>query len=162
MKVAVFGATGTIGSALVPRLALHHDVVAVSRRVRSGGAGGVDWVAADVTRADEVHRALEGVEVAYYLVHSLGSDDFEARDRLAAETVAEEAERAGLRQVIYLGGLGDDSADLSRHLRSRLETARRLASGGVPLTALNAGMVVGAGSAEPSRRSSPWWTGCPA
>jgi len=147
VNVAVFGASGTIGSALVPRLASDHDVVAVSRRPGGGGSGGVRWVSADVTRADEVRRALQGVEVAYYLVHSLGSDDFEARDLSAAETVAEEAERAGLRQLVYLGGLGDESADLSRHLRSRLETARRLAGGAVPLTALNAAMVIGATSA---------------
>jgi len=147
VRVAVFGATGTIGRALLPILAGSHDVADVSRRATSGDAGGVTWVAADVTRAEEVRRALDGVEVAYYLVHSLGSDDFETRDLLAAGTVAEEAERAGLRQLVYLGGLGDDSPDLSRHLRSRLETARRLACGAVPLTALNAAMVVGAGSA---------------
>ncbi len=147
MRVAVFGATGTIGRALVPVLAADHDVVAVSRRPQTGVSDDVEWVIADVTGADGVRRALAGVEVAYYLVHSLGSDDFEQRDLHAAATVAEEAERAGLRQLVYLGGLGDESADLSRHLRSRLETGRRLAGGAVPLTSLNAAMVVGRGSA---------------
>jgi len=147
VKVAVFGATGTIGRALVPLLAAEHDIVAVSRGSAPGASSEVDSVAADVTNADDVRRALEGVDVAYYLVHSLGSDDFEARDLRAATVVADESERAGLRQLVYLGGLGDDSADLSPHLRSRLETGRRLAGGAVPLTSLNAAMVVGRGSA---------------
>jgi uncharacterized protein YbjT (DUF2867 family) len=147
VKVVVFGATGTIGGALLPALAADHDVVAVSRRAGSGGPDNVRWATADVTDADAVRRALANAEVGYYLVHSLGSDDFEARDLRAAETVRDEAARAGLRQLVYLGGLGDDTVDLSRHLRSRLETGRRLAGGTVPLTTLNAAMVIGRGSA---------------
>ena len=105
------------------------------RRVRGGGrrlaatrwvAGrGVRTVAADVTDATSVRRSLEGVEVAYYLVHSLGTPNYADVDRQAAETVAREAERAGVSQLVYLGGLGDDRPDLSPHLRSRLETASR-------------------------------------
>ena len=145
MRIAVFGATGTIGSALVPVLAREHDVVSVSRRPpRSGDTA---WVGGDVTDATAVRRALEGVEAAYYLVHSLGARDFERRDLHAAETVATEASRAGLRQLVYLGGLGDESPGLSPHLRSRAETGRRLASGEVPVTTLQAAMVVGKGSA---------------
>jgi uncharacterized protein YbjT (DUF2867 family) len=90
---------------------------------------------------------LEGCEVAYYLVHSLGSSDFEERDLRAAETTALAAESAGVKQLVYLGGLGDDSADLSPHLRSRRETGVRLASTSVPVTTLRAAMVVGRGSA---------------
>jgi uncharacterized protein YbjT (DUF2867 family) len=146
MKVVVFGATGTIGGALVPVLARDHEVVAVSRRARPA-EGSVRWVQADATDAPSVRAALEGADVAYYLVHSLGSSDFERRDLAAAETVAREASSAGLRQIIYLGGLGDDSPDLSPHLRSRIETGRALASGDVPVTTLRAAMVVGAGSA---------------
>ena len=146
MRLAVFGATGTIGRALVPVLAERHEVVAISRR-EPKDAPGVEWRRADATDAPSVAAALAGVEAAYYLVHSLGSADFEARDRLAAETVAREAERAGLRQLIYLGGLGDDSPELSAHLRSRAETGRALASGAVPVTTLRAAMVVGKGSA---------------
>ena len=145
MRIAVFGATGTIGSALVPALAREHDVVSVSRRAPRSGAAA--WVGADVTDADAVRRALEGVDAAYYLVHSLGARDFEQRDLRAAETVAAQSSRAGLRQLIYLGGLGDESPDLSPHLRSRAETGRRLASGDVPVTILQAAMVVGKGSA---------------
>lgn len=145
MKVAVFGATGTIGTALLPVLARSHDVVALSRRERQGA--GVNWLRADAGDAESVRRALEGVDVAYYLVHSLGTGDFEERDLAAARTVAAEAGRAGLSQLIYLGGLGDDSPELSAHLRSRLETEKELASGPVPLTTLRAAIVIGRGSA---------------
>ncbi len=147
MKVAVFGATGTIGSALVQQLVDEHEVVAVSRRPRGGEDKSATWAVADATDSEGVARALEGVEVAYYLVHSLGSRDFEQRDLQAADVVSREAARAGVRQLVYLGGLGDDSSDLSAHLRSRLETGRRLAAGPVPVTTLRAAMVVGRGSA---------------
>ena len=147
MKVAVFGASGVIGAALLPLLAAEHEVVALSRRARTPARPGVEWRVADASDAASVGRALEGVEVAYYLVHSLGAADFEERDLRAAETVAREAAAAGVRQLIYLGGLGDDSADLSPHLRSRIETGRGLASGPVPVTTIRAAMVVGAGSA---------------
>jgi uncharacterized protein YbjT (DUF2867 family) len=138
VKVAVLGATGFIGRAVVPVLENVADVVAVSR---SGP------VRADVTNAAEVARVLEGVDVVYYLVHSLGAGDFTSRDRRAAEAVAREAARAGAKQIVYLGGLGDDAADLSPHLRSRAETAKVLAAGDVPVTSLRAAVVVGPGSA---------------
>ena len=147
MRVVVFGATGTIGRALLPVLAREHDVVAVSRRERQQSADGVTWVRADVIDSESVRAALEGADVAYYLVHSLGSDDFERRDRIAAETVAREASAARLQQIVYLGGLGDDSPDLSAHLRSRIQTGVALESGMVPVTTLRAAMVVGAESA---------------
>ena len=104
-------------------------------------------VAADATDAEQVRRALDGVEVAYYLVHSLGSTDFAERDRRAADVVAAEAERAGLAQIVYLGGLGEDRPDLSAHLRSRLDTAAALAAGRVPVTTIRAAVVIGRGSA---------------
>ena len=146
MKVAVFGASGTIGRPLLAELARQHDVVAVSRREQRE-TGDVTWKVADATDRESVARVLDGVEVAYYLVHSLGSPDFEAQDLAAADTTAREAERAGVKQLVYLGGLGDDSPDLSPHLRSRRETGIRLASTSVPVTTLRAAMVVGRGSA---------------
>jgi len=146
MKVVVFGATGTIGRPLVAELSTEHEVTAVSRRERPD-EGGVRWAQADATDADSVARVLEGAEVAYYLVHSLGATDFEERDLQAAEITARAAEDAGVRQLVYLGGLGDDSPDLSAHLRSRRETGRRLASTSVPVTTLRAAIVIGRDSA---------------
>jgi uncharacterized protein YbjT (DUF2867 family) len=146
MKVVVFGASGTIGRPLLDELAREHDVVAVSRREQAAREG-VSWRTADATDRDSVEEVLEGCDVAYYLVHSLGSADFEERDLQAAETTALAAEKAGVKQLVYLGGLGDDSADLSPHLRSRRETGARLASTSVPVTTLRAAMVVGRGSA---------------
>jgi uncharacterized protein YbjT (DUF2867 family) len=102
-------------------------------------------VAADVT--ESLRGALDGVDVVYHLVHSLGDRRFAERDRVAAHNVAAEAERAGVRQIVYLGGLGDDGPGLSEHLRSRLETGAVLAAGAVPVTTLRAAVVVGAGSA---------------
>ena len=146
MRVAVFGATGVIGQALLPLLAQKHEVVAVSRSPRDSEAG-IRWVETDVASAERVRAALEGASVAYHLVHSLGARDFERRDREAAENVAREAARAGVEQIVYLGGLGGDEGDASPHLRSRRETGEQLASCGVPVTTLRAAMVVGKGSA---------------
>ena len=145
MRVVVFGATGFVGRALLPALAGDHDVIAVSRKPHPADDA-VQWAVADVADRRAVAQALDGADAAYYLVHSLGARDFAERDRAGAETVASEAERAGLRQLVYLGGLGDD-ADPSEHLRSRRETAEALQSGSVPVTTLRAAMIVGAGSA---------------
>jgi uncharacterized protein YbjT (DUF2867 family) len=147
VKVVVFGATGTVGEALLPALAGDHEVTAVSRSADEGVRRKVRYVRGDVEDGESVERALEGAGVAYYLVHSLGTTEFEDRERRSADNVTRAAEKGGLRQIVYLGGLGDDSDDLSPHLRSRRETERRLASGSVPVTTLRAGMVVAKGSA---------------
>jgi uncharacterized protein YbjT (DUF2867 family) len=147
VRVVVFGASGTIGRVLLPALNREHEVVAVSRRPRAAQSERTHWAVADARDPVSVRRVLEGTQVVYYLVHSLDSPDFEERDRQAAQIVAREAERAGVAQIIYLGGLGDDAPGLSPHLRSRIETGRRLASGGVPVTVLRAAMVIGPGSA---------------
>jgi uncharacterized protein YbjT (DUF2867 family) len=147
VRIVVFGASGVVGSALLPPLLEEHEVVAVSRRARESSLTGLTWAAADVADREQVAAALAGADVVYYLVHSLGSSDFAERDALAAEVVAREAGRAGVCQIVYLGGLGDDSPELSPHLRSRRETGERLAAGTVPVTSLRAAMVVGKGSA---------------
>ena len=144
MNVTVFGATGVVGRALVPLLA-KHELTSVSRTAREGP--GARWVVADAASGDGVAAALGGADVVYYLVHSLGARDFEEQDRVAAETVAREAASAGVRQIVYLGGLGADGPDASPHLRSRRETGQRLASAGVPVTTLRAAMIIGKGSA---------------
>ena len=146
MKIAVLGASGVVGRALLPLLA-GHEVVAVSRRPRERSGDVVRWVAADVSERDELNGVFDGVDVVYHLVHSLGAKDFAQRDRRAAEAVAEASQSAGVRQIVFLGGLGDASKASSLHLRSRAETAERLASGSVPVTTLRSAIVVGKGSA---------------
>ena len=147
MRIAVFGASGTVGSALLAILAHEHEVIAVSRRAHTGGGTNVRWLTADVTDPNSVEHGLEGVEVVVYLVHSLGHADFAARDRRAATIVARTAAAQNVQQIVYLGGLGDESDALSEHLQSRRDTERHLASGSVPVTTIRAGMVVGPGSA---------------
>ena len=148
MRAVVLGATGVVGRALLPALAERGAVVvAVSRHAATIDVPGVETVSADVTDAHAVTRALDKADVVYYLVHSLGSSNFAERDRVAAATVARAAEAGGVGQIVYLGGLGDDSPDLSAHLRSRIETARSLSAGSVPVTTLRAAVVVGRGSA---------------
>ena len=144
MNVTVFGATGVVGRALVALLG-KHELTAVSRTARD--EPGARWVVADAASGDGVAEALEDADAVYYLVHSLGARDFEEQDRGAAETVAREAANAGVRQIVYLGGLGADGPDASPHLRSRRETGQRLASAGVPVTTLRAAMIIGKGSA---------------
>ena len=146
MRVTVFGATGVVGRALVPLLASEHEVVAVSRESRAADDR-LEWREADVHSGTGLAEALDGADVAYYLVHSLGTRDFERQDREAAENVSREAARAGVRQLVYLGGLGGDDPGASAHLRSRRETGERLAADGVPVTTLRAAMVIGKGSA---------------
>ncbi len=146
MRAVVFGASGVVGRALLPELARRADVVAVSRRARAQGDG-VAWTCADATDEAGVGRVLRKGDVVVYLVHSLGVPDFEEVDRRAADSIAAAAGRAGARQIVYLGGLGATPDAESAHLRSRAETAERLAAGPVPVTTLRAGMVVGPGSA---------------
>jgi uncharacterized protein YbjT (DUF2867 family) len=146
VNVAVFGATGTVGRALVERLGGAHEVVAVSRRPRPD-EGGVRWAVADVGNPTAVREALDDIDVVYYLVHSLGTPDFAERDRRGAAIVARAAEGAGVEQIVYLGGLAADDAELSEHLRSRRETEAVLRSGRVPVTAIGSAVVVGRGSA---------------
>ena len=94
--------------------------------------------------------ALERIDVAYYLAHSMGAGErgFAERDRQAARNFAQAARRAGVSRIVYLGGLGDDSADLSHHLASRHETGAQLAAHGVPVTEFRAAVIIGSGSAS--------------
>ena len=95
MRVAVFGATGVVGRALVGLLTVEHELVAVSRSAHEVEPD-LRWVEGDASSAEDVARAVEGAEVVYYLVHSLGSRDFERQDRLAAENVATASADAGV------------------------------------------------------------------
>lgn len=145
MRVLVAGASGFIGSRLCPALeAAGHEVLAMTRHpAKYRGAGKA--VRGDVADVGSLRDALKGTEAAYYLVHSLDSADFRRRDADAARAFARAAADAGLRRIVYLGGLGDDDDSLSDHLASRREVERLLGETGVPVTVLRAGIVVGHG-----------------
>lgn len=143
--VLVTGATGFIGRRLVPALVeAGHDVRAMTRRPEAYDGQGTP-VGADVSDPDSLRPALEGVDVAIYLVHSLDDPDFERKDADAARNFSAAAAAAGVSQIVYMGGLGDDDGELSAHLRSRREVEGLLGTDGVPVTVLRAAIVVGHG-----------------
>ena len=145
MRVLVTGASGFVGSRLAEVLVEQgHDVRALTRRPDEYRGAGTP-VAGDVEDVASLRRALKKVDVAYYLVHSLGSDDFEDKDATAASAFSIAAADSGVRQIVYLGGLGVDGETLSAHLRSRREVERLLGADGVPVTVLRAAIVVGHG-----------------
>ncbi|MFE2724847.1 SDR family oxidoreductase [Kitasatospora sp. NPDC059327] len=157
LRCLVTGATGYIGGRLVPELlAAGHSVRCLVRdpgRLRDHPwRPEVEATAGDVTRPDSLAGAFAGIDVAYYLVHSLGTGpDFEATDRAAARAFGEAAAREGVRRIVYLGGInpaGVPAAELSPHLRSRAEVGRQLRAGGVPTAELRAAVIIGSGSAS--------------
>ncbi len=145
MKVLVAGASGFVGTRLCPALVeAGYEVVAMTRHPdRYAGPGAA--VAGDVHDAASLCAALEGCAAAYYLVHSLDTQDFESRDADAARAFGAAAADAGLDRIVYLGGLGDDTDALSAHLRSRREVETLLGAAGVPVTSVRAGIIVGHG-----------------
>jgi uncharacterized protein YbjT (DUF2867 family) len=154
MRCLVTGATGYIGGRLVPRLLdAGHSVRCLSRS--AGRLRDVPWaervevVEGDLGRADTLAPAFEGVDVAYFLVHSLGQPGFEDLDRRAAENFAAAARAAGVRRIVYLGGPETPAGDRpSPHLRSRAEVGDILLASGVPTAVLRAAVIIGSGSAS--------------
>lgn len=151
--IAVIGATGYIGGRLSRLLLDQGREVRVIGRRRSKLSPleklGAQIAVADVSSYDAIRAALDGVDHAYYLVHSMDAGgDFVAHDRHCAQVVARAASDSGLQRIVYLGGLGDSRGKLSEHLASRQEVARILETGAVPVTVLRAGVIVGGGSAS--------------
>lgn len=153
-RALVFGATGYLGGRLVPRLlAAGYRVRVLARhpdRVAAFTWGGdVEVVKGDAADPVAVADAVADVDVLYYLVHSMSAGKgFEKADRTAAHTVADAAAAASVRRIVYLGGLHPDDAPLSAHLRSRVEVGEILLASGVPTLVLQAGVVIGSGSAS--------------
>uniref|UniRef100_UPI0030F4B08C SDR family oxidoreductase n=1 Tax=Streptomyces sp. GSL17-111 TaxID=3121596 RepID=UPI0030F4B08C len=156
-RVLVTGASGYVGGRLVPELlAAGYRVRCLARSPKKlrdhPWAGDVEVVRGDVTDEESVRAALSDMDVAYYLVHALGSGrDFERTDGLAARIFGRACRDAGVRRLVYLGGLtpsGVPEEELSPHLRSRAEVGRILLDSGVPTAVLRAAVVIGSGSAS--------------
>lgn len=150
-RLLLTGATGYVGGRLLPLLvkdgAQVRCLARAPERLASRVPAGVEVVAGDVLNPASLADAMRGVTAAYYLVHSMGATgDFEEQDRIAADNFARAAAAAGVERIIYLGGLGEEDADLSAHLRSRHEVGDRLRAHGVPVLELRASIVIGSGS----------------
>jgi uncharacterized protein YbjT (DUF2867 family) len=159
-KILLTGATGFIGGRLLYALDQQGCRVRCLVRIAERFSpkrplqSSPEVVYADLLDPITLPRALEGVDIAYYLVHSMGGRSiretlaFAERDRMAATNFLEAAEKAGVKRIIYLGGLGETQDRLSKHLASRQEVARILQSGSVKTTALRAAVIIGAGGAS--------------
>ncbi len=150
-RILLTGATGYIGGRLLPALeALGRPLRCLARRpdaLRDRVAPETEIVGGDLLDGDSLDRAMAGVDTAYYLVHSMGAHgDYREADLLAARAFGKAARRAGVRRIIYLGGLAHDDGTLSKHLKSRLETGEALRESGVPVLELRASVVIGSGS----------------
>jgi uncharacterized protein YbjT (DUF2867 family) len=150
-NILVTGGTGFVGRSLLSALAADgYAVRATTRDVsRTPAVAGVEWMRCDVTIRGDVERALSGMDAAYFLVHSMGSGrgDYADVERAVAQQFAEAAARAGVKRILYLGGVAPEERP-SKHLQSRLQVGEILRSGEVPALELRASMIVGNGSAS--------------
>ena len=149
MNVLVTGVTGYVGSRLVPRLERDgHSVRGFSRR-DNGTPPGATIVTGDAVSGEGLDRALDGIDVAYFLIHSMERSpdgSFEARERTAAENFAAAASAAGVGRIVYLGGLVPGGGPASQHLASRLAVENILLAAAPGSVALRASIVIGARS----------------
>jgi uncharacterized protein YbjT (DUF2867 family) len=149
VNVLVTGVSGYIGSLIVPRLLRDGHSVRGFARNPDRVNGGIEVVAGDALSGQGLERALDGIEVAYFLIHSMEpatSNGFAARERSAAERFVAVANAAGVKRVVYLGGVVPEGGPRSRHLASRLEVERILLKGSPSSVALRASIVIGARS----------------
>ena len=148
-SILVTGATGFIGKKLTERLSKTGYKVTAMSRSNYPDAQNVKFVAADALELNTLSNAFKGVETAFYLLHSMeGSKkewaQFADREKIQAQNFLKAAENAGVKRIIYLGGLVNESLELSEHMRSRHEVGKILASGKIPVTELRASVIVGA------------------
>lgn len=159
-KVLVLGATGFVGRSLVAELLKRQVKIRVLARSRAKVSSlfptirDIEVVEGDVLAHKGLAEALQGIHTVFYLIHSLGGQslfkntEFASQDRTAAINFIKAADNAGLKRVIYLGGLGEEGVGLSEHLSSRAEVGKILASGKVGATILRAAVIIGAGGAS--------------
>jgi uncharacterized protein YbjT (DUF2867 family) len=148
-SILVSGATGFIGSKLIHSLSEKGYTVSGMSRRKLDDEDGVKYVKADVFNLEELQSAMDGVEVAFYLLHSMEGDskhweEFASREKIQANNFLKAATKAGVKRIIYLGGLVNESLDLSPHMKSRKEVGDILSSGNIPVTQLRASLIIGA------------------
>lgn len=153
MKIVVAGASGFVGRKLIERLSQQHQVIALSRS-RKKSISNIEWRQCDLFSLLDVEKALEGADLAVYLVHSmlpsarLVQGNFEDFDFVLADNFARAAKKNKLKKIIYLGGIIPDEEKLSPHLESRLEVENLLESSGIATIALRAGLIIGPGGSS--------------
>jgi len=148
-SILVTGATGFIGSRLISSLVESGYTVTGLSRKKLPNTKNVKYVQADVFDIDQLTTAMNGIEVAYYLLHSMEGNksewkEFASREKIQAQNFLKAASKSGVKRIIYLGGLVNDSLELSPHMRSRKEVGEILASGNIPVTELRASLIIGA------------------
>lgn len=150
VKVAIAGASGFVGKALIEELQGQHEIVALSRSVKQNPALGIEWRSCDLFSLLDAEKALQGCDVAVYLVHSmrpsaqLTQGSFEDFDLIVADNFVRAAEKCGVKRILYLGGMyPDDAPTLSRHLKSRHEVEGLFTASKIPATILRAAVILG-------------------
>ena len=149
-SILVTGATGFIGSRLISELSLNGYAVKGLSRKKIANKKNVQYIQADVFDLEQLTKTMNGIEIAYYLLHSMegNKDDwqkFASREKIQAQNFLKAATNAGVKRIIYLGGLVNDSLTLSPHMQSRKEVGEILSSGNIPVTELRASIIIGAG-----------------